>query len=626
MDDDNEAIVNKLKEHASKSGDFKKTLEGKEHQLFKRIVLVTILLLHSKNPNSRICKDFKIYTEGFSLPKFAPKLYCYINYYQRVTIQTSSYYGLIFHTILDELKKSCHYNETTECQRIENENDIILIEQELWEKIGYVKDNTKKNDQNKKWLAVWNDFLKKMQSQKLDQENLRLQQQAFIEKFQEKFDKQGVDESFFEQLHVVLPEITKDNELEKFLSAPSFDFNKNMLIKYESLLRRSENYLQSFIREFREKHNLEPTYYVSLISQVKDLLNVYERLKIKKEKADADRKQQEEAAAEQKRVKEEAAAEQKRREEEAAAKQKREEKAALEKQKREEEAAAKQKREEEASLEKQKREEAEKEIAAIAARLKLIKDFQSKIKPSIDAAVKKGFFLEETAKNEAETFINNNNPNEESSKIFIDSHPETDLDNFLHKIPGVDSSKHVTAKELSDGIALTSTALDKFVGKKDATRDDFVNKIKTVNQSDKLADASTLQKITDEDFKNYWLEISKDNPKDNVIIELFKPDYYDIKNYVLAQFYEIADKSRRDQLNNTFDSFVFLCHMLEFMHGNPTKRRSYFDIYKNLTLDPKEKITEPVKNNVKSVFFKYLRLSLMGGLDQTEQNLINQMN
>ena len=248
------------------------------------------------------------------------------------------------------------------------------------------------------------------------------------------------------------------------------------------------------------------------------------------------------------------------------------------------------------------------------------------IKPSIDAAVKKGFFLTETTKNQAETFINNNNPDEESSKIFTDSNPETDLDNFLHKIPGVDSSKHVTANKLSDGIGLISNALDKFVDKNDATREDFVNKIKTDNQSDKLTDASTLQRIHDEKFKNYWLEISKDSPDDDKIVELFKPEYYDIKNYVLEQFYDIDDESRRDQLNNKFDSFVFLCHMLEFMHGNPTKRRSYFDIYKNLTLDPKENITETDKNNVKSVFFKYLRLSLMGGLSHSEKDLIIKMN
>ena len=319
MDDDTSAIVDKIKEHASKAGEFQPSLEGKENELFKKIVLTTILLLHSDDPNSTICSDTDFYLRGL---KYVRKLYCYIKYYEQYST-TSSYYGLIFYNILNELKEKCKYNDTTGCKKIEDPNEIILLEDKLWEKMGYVDDNNKKNSQNKKWLAVWFAFSNKMKSVKTDQEKLALQQLTFIEEFTAKFGKLEIDDSFFEQLHTILPNITKDNELETFLKERNFDFKKNTLAKYQNLSKRSENYLQSFIREFREnrivKEFIEKNLYhsssdLSLIAQVLDLLNIYKKRKDTIEREAADKKKIADEADEKKK-REEEAAEKKRREE-----------------------------------------------------------------------------------------------------------------------------------------------------------------------------------------------------------------------------------------------------------------------------------------------------------------------
>jgi hypothetical protein len=156
-----------------------------------------------------------------------------------------------------------------------------------------------------------------------------------------------------------------------------------------------------------------------------------------------------------------------------------------------------------------------------------------------------------------------------------------------------------------------------------------VNNLKAEPNVPKLTDAAGLTKITDNDFKEYWLEKSKDNPDNTKITQLSKPEYKDLENYVLEKFYGIIDKSKQVQLTNTFTSFVFLCHMLEFMHANPPElgTRTYIDIYKNLQIfNTGEKIetTEIDESTVKSVFFRYLRLSLMGGLDEKVKNLINE--
>jgi hypothetical protein len=155
-----------------------------------------------------------------------------------------------------------------------------------------------------------------------------------------------------------------------------------------------------------------------------------------------------------------------------------------------------------------------------------------------------------------------------------------------------------------------------------------VNNLKAEPNVPKLTDAAGLTKITDNDFKEYWLEKSKDNPDNTKITQLSKPEYKDLENYVLEKFYGIIDKSKQVQLTSTFTSFVFLCHMLEFMHANPPESgtRTYIDIYKNLQIfNTGEKIetTEIDESTVKSVFFRYLRLSLMGGLDEKVKNLIN---
>ncbi len=157
---------------------------------------------------------------------------------------------------------------------------------------------------------------------------------------------------------------------------------------------------------------------------------------------------------------------------------------------------------------------------------------------------------------------------------------------------------------------------------------EILESISRVFDSVKLTDFSGLTRITDKNFKDYWLEISKDNRDKNKIMNLFKSEYIDFKTYVLKKFYGIDDISKQNHLNNTFTSFVFLCHMLEFMHANPQEsgKRKYIDIYKELKIfdtDGKINDTETDMDTVKSVFFRYLQMSLIGRLEQQEKDLIN---
>ncbi len=189
-----------------------------------------------------------------------------------------------------------------------------------------------------------------------------------------------------------------------------------------------------------------------------------------------------------------------------------------------------------------------------------------------------------------------------------------DSKELFQKIPDVVMVGNETSTQIYE-------SLTNFAGSK-PTINKFVQKIKENNKSDKLTDASELTKINDEDLKKYWIEVTSDRPNEVEVVTLFKQEYYNFREYVLERFYSINDANKRKQLIDSFDSFVFLCHMLEFMHSNPTQGRKYIDIYKNLTFTTNQQIVEKNTTNAKKMFFHYLNLSLMADVSEGEQKLI----
>ena len=241
---------------------------------------------------------------------------------------------------------------------------------------------------------------------------------------------------------------------------------------------------------------------------------------------------------------------------------------------------------------------------------------EKKAKAEQEAAAKQA---KEAAHIEAKNILEKNTANYLKTEFKI-----IDLEKLLEKIP---SEKILSNNESGNNSSIfILSRLNEFVNKSDndesATINDFVQKIKENNKSDKLTDASELTKINDEDLKKYWIEVTSDRPNEVEVVTLFKQEYYNFREYVLEKFYSIDDANKRKQLIDSFDSFVFLCHMLEFMHSNPTQGRKYIDIYKNLTFTTNQQIDEKNTTNAKKMFFHYLNRSLMADVSEGEQKLI----
>ena len=253
------------------------------------------------------------------------------------------------------------------------------------------------------------------------------------------------------------------------------------------------------------------------------------------------------------------------------------------------------------------------EEAAAKAAAKAAEAEAEKIKAAKAEAAKMKAAEAEAAKIKAEAALKKDI--EDRRTLYLETNfKNIDSKELFQKIPDVVMVGNETSTQIYE-------SLQNFVGNK-PTINKFVQKIKENNKSDKLTDASELTKINDEDLKKYWIEVTSDRPNEVEVVTLFKQEYYNFREYVLERFYSIDDANKRKQLIDSFDSFVFLCHMLEFMHSNPTQGRKYIDIYKKLTFTKNEQIDEKNTTNAKKMFFHYLNRSLMADVSEGEQKLI----
>ena len=157
-------------------------------------------------------------------------------------------------------------------------------------------------------------------------------------------------------------------------------------------------------------------------------------------------------------------------------------------------------------------------------------------------------------------------------------------------------------------------------------------KIKTDFKIDKLMDGSRLLqfKQKDNDCLDYWLEISKDNPDDTKLFDLFKPEYYidfDFKKYVLVNVYGFMDL-QANKLLKIFSNFLVLCHMLEYMSANPeTMPTKYINMFTKMNLsEGTVKIEETDTTKSEVTMFRLFKELLARGIATSDMQIIHDTN
>jgi len=244
----------------------------------------------------------------------------------------------------------------------------------------------------------------------------------------------------------------------------------------------------------------------------------------------------------------------------------------------------------------------------------------------MEEAINKGF-LTNTNKTAGEKLLGEGVFNEQL-KILKDAGVK-ELKTFWSKIPPVAAPDNLKFDELVTKVA---TKLDTFTDEDNAIRDTFVLKIKTDFKIDKLTDGSRLLqfKQKDNDCLDYWLEISKDNPDDTKLFDLFKPEYYidiDFKEYVLVKVYGFMDL-QANKLLKIFSNFLVLCHMLEYMSANPeTMPTKYINMFTKMNLsEGTVKIEETDTTKSEVTMFRLFKELLARGIATSDMQIIHDTN
>ena len=304
-------------------------------------------------------------------------------------------------------------------------------------------------------------------------------------------------------------------------------------------------------------------------------------------------------------------------------------------------AAETQRQEKEKEKEKQKQEE---EMQKQEAEQKQ-KDEKTKLVKDVDQIL--GENWEESLKTAIENGLITNG-NSDAAKTLLSKLDNTaaldilrtsgvnELHTFLSKIVDTNTSMQKFVVIVND----LTTQLDKFVGNTGATRKSFVIKIKkNFNIDDSLHDEPNLPILLQKcpDCIRFWKEMSKNKNEDldiNTVFESYKREFIDFKKYVLTTVYELTDETSHYNIQYTFDSFLFLCYLLEYMHINPSTgggRMTYFNLYKNLnlsrgTIKIKTDNSDNKNEDILEIkMFEYFKQLLSRGIGKAENDLIDEI-
>lgn len=204
-----------------------------------------------------------------------------------------------------------------------------------------------------------------------------------------------------------------------------------------------------------------------------------------------------------------------------------------------------------------------------------------------------------------------------------------ELKTFWSKIPS-DTPTSIQSVKFVDIVQDVAAKLDKFMETKGSNRDAFISKIKAEFKIDKLTDGGRLLQFEqkDNDCLKYWLEISKDDPDNETIFAMFKPEYYaDFKKHVLKNVYGFED-SQASKLLRIFSNFVVLCHMLEYMSANPEDvDKKYINMFQKMNLsEGKVKILETDTTKSVVTMFSLFKQLLARGIAQDDMQIIDGTN
>ena len=243
---------------------------------------------------------------------------------------------------------------------------------------------------------------------------------------------------------------------------------------------------------------------------------------------------------------------------------------------------------------------------------------------SVQTAIGKRFIIDEVTVKAANALLENGS-NVEALNI-IETNGVEELQTFLSKI----SQEKPESQKFADIVRKTTEELDKIQGVKDTGRKEFGIYLKqqfNINIKEKL-DEFDFQKLSqkNQDAFTYWKEIG--NPDDEKIVELYKPEYKDLRIYILKVVYRL-DPSKNLYKSSLIvtESFVFLCHLLHYMSNNPGINKKYLNILQDMNLinRSKDKYVLTQKYNKQSevelqiATFTLFKEILSHGLSDTEK-------
>jgi colicin import membrane protein len=283
---------------------------------------------------------------------------------------------------------------------------------------------------------------------------------------------------------------------------------------------------------------------------------------------------------------------------------------------------------------KQKKQEA----AAAAAKEKenkIVSALGENWQQSLNAALKKQIVTGATIITAINNFLNDQNDDKALQTITTEGVNE--LTTFLSKIPPATGETPPT--KFAEIVRAIESKLNTFLGPKDWTQAkyDFVRRVidnfkKSGIENLKSDEGLNTLKIKCPKCIEYWQELSSSGEIDfDKIFNLFIPEYNDFRKYILTQVYELEEKSRAYKIVSVFwDSFLFLCRLLEYMLKSPGNAgTSFLYLYKKLNLDntniilSKKVYNYESEESLKIAMFDYFKGLLAQGISKNDKDKID---